>query len=182
MFPRHWHLNLLGRNRKSIVLAPIESTAKPFEIPLEKGGEAFWLDSRTVGHAVDEGEGKDKVKALYAISVRADAGVPSIQASSDSPVLIGKFPTSTASNFRFTGRSGYLIFSDEVYEDGDITKVKENDEAWENRGDTAYVYDETYSRHVCFRSIFPWNVIFIDHCFSGIPGLDQRGTHCFPSG
>ncbi|KAK7681545.1 hypothetical protein QCA50_015277 [Cerrena zonata] len=135
------------KNQKSIVLAPIESTAKPFEIPLANGGEAFWLDSRTVGHVVDEGEGTEKVKALYAISVHADAGVPSIQALSDSPLLIGKFPTSTASNFRFTGRAGYLIFSDEVYADGDITKVKENDEEWENRGDTAYVYDDTFPRH-----------------------------------
>ena len=57
----------LYRNNKSIYIAPIESTAQPFEIPLAKGGDAFWLDARTVAHAVDEGEGKDKVKAQMKI-------------------------------------------------------------------------------------------------------------------
>ncbi|CAL1712862.1 unnamed protein product [Somion occarium] len=135
------------KNNKSIFLAPIESTVKPLEVPLANGGDAFWLDSRTVGHAVEEGEGKDKVKVLYAISVKVDTDTTTIQIYPDSPVFIGKFPTSTAGNFRFTGRSEYLIFSDDVYEDGDITKVKEHDEAWENRGDSAYVFDDTFDRH-----------------------------------
>jgi len=64
-------------------------------------------------------------------------------------VLIGKFPTSTATNFRFASKSQtqYLVFSDNVYEDGDIHAVKKNDEAWENRGNSAYVYEETFERH-----------------------------------
>ncbi|KAI0076295.1 hypothetical protein K474DRAFT_1691388 [Panus rudis PR-1116 ss-1] len=135
------------KNNKSIFLAPIETSIKPLSIPLANGGEAFWIDPRTVGHAVDEGEGKDKVKVLYAISLKVDTNDATISTFPDSPVLIGKLPTATASNFIFNGKSEYLIFSDNVYEDGDITKVKEHDEAWENRGDTAHVYDETFDRH-----------------------------------
>jgi len=40
-----------------------------------------------------------------------------------------------------------LVFSDNVHEDGDLTKVPENDEKWQDRGNTALVYDDPYERH-----------------------------------
>lgn len=66
---------------------------------------------------------------------------------SDSPQHIGKFPTDSATNFRYSAKAGTLVFSDYVHSDGELKKVKENDEAWENRGHTAFVYDETFERH-----------------------------------
>jgi hypothetical protein len=131
------------RNSKSIYIAPIESTTQPLEIPLANGGEAFWLDARTIAHAVGEGEGKEKVVALYALSVKYET--ESIN-TPDSPVLIGKFPTDSATNFIYNGKSDYLVFSDNLYEDGDINAVKKHDEEWENRGNTAYVFEETFDR------------------------------------
>lgn len=133
----------------SIFIAPIESTVQPLEVPLASGGEAFWIDTRTIAQAVDEGEGKDKVKALYSWSVKFETENSGafVLTTPESPVLIGKFPTSTAGNFKFDAKSEYLVFSDYVYPDGDLTKAKQQDEEWENRGDTAYVYDDTFDRH-----------------------------------
>jgi hypothetical protein len=39
-----------------------------------------------------------------------------------------------------------LVCSDNVYEDGDLTKVPENDEKWQDRDHTALVYGDTYVR------------------------------------
>ncbi|KAE9387920.1 alpha/beta-hydrolase [Gymnopus androsaceus JB14] len=64
----------------------------------------------------------------------------------ESPALLGSFPTSSATNFRYS-TDGFLVFSDSVYADGNLTTVKEQDEAWENRGTSALVYDHTYERH-----------------------------------
>ncbi|THH27569.1 hypothetical protein EUX98_g6611 [Antrodiella citrinella] len=133
------------KDTNSIWLAPTASNVQPFEIPLAKGGEAFWLDTHTVAHAVSEGEGKDEVTALYALDISFEAD--KISLLPDSPALIGKFPTSTVTNFRFQARAGILVFSDNVYEDGNITSVKEQDQAWENRDNSAFVYDEMYERH-----------------------------------
>ncbi|OCH92867.1 alpha/beta-hydrolase [Obba rivulosa] len=135
------------KDYKSIFIVPIESTVQPLEIPLASGGEAFWLDDRTVGHAVDQGEGKDKVKALYAHSVKFDTDSPIALGLPDSPKLVGKFPTATAGNFKLSAEANVLVFSDYVHADGDLKKAKEHDEAWENRGDSAFVYDETFERH-----------------------------------
>ncbi|KAI0789790.1 alpha/beta-hydrolase [Abortiporus biennis] len=135
------------KNYKSIFITPIESPAQPLEIPLTQGGEAFWLDTRTIAHAVDEGEGKDKVKALYAVSVRFESNINSdetaILSILNQPTLIGKFPTAGVTNFKYTGRSGVLVFSEKVYPDGDLKTVKQQDEDWENRDDSALAYDRT---------------------------------------
>ena len=135
----------VGRNSKSIFIAPLESTVSPIEIPLTKSGEAFWLSPYIVGHVTpDDGE---KTSSLYAINVRftPEGAVQSL--IQEDPVLVGTFPTSTASNFRYQQQTGVLVFSDNVHEDGNLTAVRENDEAWSNRGNTALVYDETYERH-----------------------------------
>lgn len=63
------------------------------------------------------------------------------------PELIGIVPTKTATNFRFNPQSNYLVFSDTVYGDGNLMTVKSQDEDYESRGDTAYVFDSGYPRH-----------------------------------
>ncbi|TRM60533.1 Alpha/Beta hydrolase protein [Schizophyllum amplum] len=130
------------KNKKSIFLAPIESTVKPLEIPLAKGGEAFWLDTRTVGHVV---EGENSTLEFYAIDVQFEA--ESTLSTPKSPVLIGSFPSTGATNFIYNPASRHLVFSAEVYDDGDLTTVVQQDKEWEERGTTAFVYDETYVRH-----------------------------------
>lgn len=137
-------LTRVARNNKSIYIAPLESTIQPLQIPLTHGGEAFWLDSKTVGHVVTN-EG-DKAASLYAISVKFTTE-PDSQLTPEPPVLVGTFPTTSATNFRYSSSTGTLVFSDYVYDDGNLTKVKDNDEAYANRGNTAFVYDEGYERH-----------------------------------
>ncbi|KAE9383182.1 alpha/beta-hydrolase [Gymnopus androsaceus JB14] len=106
-------------------------------------GEAFWLTGNTLAHVV-EGEGENKALDIYAIDVvyhpvtETSAGI----LHTESPVLLG----SSATNFRYS-TDGFLVFSDSVYADGNLTTVKEQDEAWENRGTSALVYDHTYERH-----------------------------------
>jgi len=68
--------------------------------------------------------------------------------TSDPPgMLLGNFPTASPNSFRYAARAGFLVFSDNVYEDGDLASVPENDKKWQSRGDTAFVYDDTYERH-----------------------------------
>ncbi|KAF8636022.1 hypothetical protein AX15_000182 [Amanita polypyramis BW_CC] len=129
-------------NRKSIHVVPIESSAKPLEIPLPKGGEAFWLDSRIIGHTAEG----DSAIELYAIDLTLD-NQPGGTLAVATSTLIGKFPTKTATNFRYSPKTGYLVFSDYVWPDGNLSTVQEQDAKWEKRGNTAYVYDTTYVRH-----------------------------------
>lgn len=141
------HQGTFARNKKSIYIAAVESTIQPFEVPLTESGEAFWLDSRTIGHAIAEGEEKDKITTLYAIAVKYEAESPEPLSVPETPVLVGKFPTSSASNFKYSAKAGVLVFSDYVHADGELKNVKKHDEAWDNRGDTAYVFDDTFERH-----------------------------------
>lgn len=113
------------------------------EISLATGGEAFWLDARTLVHVVPEADGKGQ--ELYAISVKFET---TSLYTPDPPTLIGAFPPAAgATNFRFSSASGVLVFSSYVYPDGDLGSVKDKDDAWANRGTTALVYDSTYPRH-----------------------------------
>ncbi|KAJ7928032.1 alpha/beta-hydrolase [Mycena leptocephala] len=127
------------KNNKLIYLAPLESTAKPLEIPLAKGGEAFWIDSRTLAHATS---------MPLTSSLRPTRCV----LSAEPPTLIGSFPTTTATNFQYSAEISTLVFSDYVASFSLFTRTepvftKEQDEAWEARGTTAMVFDETYERH-----------------------------------
>ncbi|RDB17836.1 Dipeptidyl-peptidase 5 [Hypsizygus marmoreus] len=134
------------KNKKTILLAPLESAVKPLEIPLEKGGEAFWIQSRTVAHVVEAEGGLE----IYALDVKFETeskGYAGVLETPESPTLIAKLPTKSATNFRYSAITGHLVFSDYVYPDGNLTAVKEHDEAWESRGNSAYVYDTTYVRH-----------------------------------
>ncbi|KAG6814233.1 hypothetical protein H0H92_015348 [Tricholoma furcatifolium] len=134
------------KNKKSLVVAPIESSLTPLEIQLEKGGEAFWIRSKTLAHVVEGDDGLE----IYALDINFQA--PSheqagVLATANAPVLIAKLPNKSATNFRYSTTSGHLVFSDYVYSDGNLTSVAEQDKAYEARGNSAYVYDTTYERH-----------------------------------
>jgi dipeptidyl aminopeptidase/acylaminoacyl peptidase len=133
------------KNHKFIYLAPLEPTVRPLEISLAKGGTSFWINSRTVAQAVENED--EKTMELYALSINFEKGGSSAGTltTPDPPVLIGKLPTSSASNFRYS--ANHLVFSDYVYPDGNISAIKEGDKAYEDRGNTALVYDSTYVRH-----------------------------------
>ncbi|GLB38400.1 putative prolyl oligopeptidase family protein [Lyophyllum shimeji] len=134
------------KNKKSLVVAPIESDVKPLEIPLDKGGEVFWIRSRTVAHVV---EADDRLE-IYAVDIELKTeseGYAGLLATSEPPALIARLPNKSATNFRYSAHEGYLLFSDYVWPDGNLTSVKAQDEAWDARGNTAYVYDKTYERH-----------------------------------
>ncbi|KAH9969542.1 alpha/beta-hydrolase [Russula dissimulans] len=131
------------KNDKSIFIASLESAVEPVQVPLSHGGEVFWLDDRTVGLVV--GDEESRTAGLYAISVHFNNGT--LNATSDPPALIGTFPTASPSSFRYAAKAGVLVFSENVYGDGDLTKVPENDNKWQDRGHTALVYDDAYERH-----------------------------------
>ncbi|KAG6918779.1 hypothetical protein DXG01_011970 [Tephrocybe rancida] len=133
------------KNKKSLVVTPIESSVNPLEIHLEKGGEAFWIQSRTLAHVVEGDVGLE----IYALDITFEAaseGRAGVLATANAPVLIGKLPNKGATNFRYSTTSGVLVFSDYVYPDGNLTSVAEQDGAYETRGNSAYVYDKTFER------------------------------------
>jgi hypothetical protein len=114
-------------------------------IQLAKGGEAFWINSRTIAHVVEGDDGLE----IYAINIKYEAETEGSKLLRNplTPAFIGKIPTKSATNFRFSQASGQLVFSAYIYADGNITSVKEQDDAWESRGNSAFVYDSTYVRH-----------------------------------
>lgn len=135
----------MGRNHKSIFVASLESTLEPIEFPLANGGEAFWLDDRTVGYVAEDEE--SKTAGLYSISIHCTDDSLALTSDPPAPVLLGKFPTASPNSFRYAAKAGFLVFSDNVYEDGELTNVPENDKKWQDRGNSALVYDEPYERH-----------------------------------
>jgi hypothetical protein len=107
-----------------------------YDIPLPNGGDAFWLDSRTIAHIVT----KDNTQSLYTIPISTSP------LSSDLSSHVGSFPVTTASAFRYSPSAQRLVFSAYVYPDGLVETVKEQDTAYENRGNSGLVYDETFER------------------------------------
>nr|GAT52270.1 dipeptidyl-peptidase 5 [Mycena chlorophos] len=117
-------------NAKSIVLTTLDATG-PESLSLELNGTVFWLDNRTLAHALVEGDALElfalKISQIDALSVKSSQ-------------LIAKFPTATASKFQYS--NGHLVFSDLVYPDGNISAVRDHDAAWANRGTTAMVFND----------------------------------------
>ena len=137
---------MFRRNSTSVYIIPIESTVSPLEIPLPNGGDTFWLDGYTVGHVVANSD-KTKGHDIFAIDVKfTSEGICSN--ALESPVHVGSFPPGVVPrNFRHAKAAGRLVFSAYVHDDGDISTVKQQDEVFEKRGNTALVYDEMYERH-----------------------------------
>jgi hypothetical protein len=131
------------RNKKSIYVVSLNSSASAHEVELANGGDAFWLDSRTIAHVVPE-EGS-KAQTILALPVIADAQSISV---SDSRDTIGSFPPCTgASDFIYSPEAKTLVFGAYVYHDRDLNTIKKQDDEYEDRGNTAKVYDKTYPRH-----------------------------------
>jgi hypothetical protein len=101
------------RTHKSFYIASVDSPISPYEVPLTSGGDVFWLDSHTIGHVVSNDE--EKVQELYAISVKVETQSETIKAfTPESPVLIGKLPTSPdspAGNFIYRPNVEALVRS-----------------------------------------------------------------------
>ncbi|OJA17237.1 hypothetical protein AZE42_00166 [Rhizopogon vesiculosus] len=123
------------KSHKSLSVIALDD-GSTYDIPLPDGGDAFWLDSRTIAHIVT----KDDTQSLYTIPIATSP------LSSDVSSLAGTFPITTASAFRYSPTAQRLVFSAYVYPDGLVETVKEQDAAYENRGNSAFVYDETFER------------------------------------
>jgi hypothetical protein len=95
-----------------------------------------------VAHVVKNEDSKNL--ELYALSVKLDESGLS---APDPQILVGSFPTGSATNFQYASGAGQLVFSDNVFADGNLTTVKEQDDTWQNRGNSAFVYDSTYERY-----------------------------------
>lgn len=116
------------------------STIKPFEVPLARGGDAFWLDARTIGHVVRPED--DAAPQLVARSVEYTT-----ELRLDEPYVVGTFPDVDVGNFKTSPDGRWLVFSADVYADKDLSTVKQQDQAWKDRGSSALVYEEMFVRH-----------------------------------
>jgi hypothetical protein len=118
----------------------------------EGGGEAFWLDSRTIGYIAEDNSESNKTDgvskeesagrfALYAIPISSGSSV-------GKPSLLGHFPPAIKpANVHYSTKTSILVFTAAVYADGDLHTVHKQDIAHEKRGNSAKVYDTTYVRH-----------------------------------
>lgn len=62
--------------------------------------------------------------------------------------LIGTLPPGApTTNYRYSLKGQVLVFSAYVWPDKKLETVKEQDEKWNKRGNSALVYDELYTRH-----------------------------------
>ncbi|PPQ63625.1 hypothetical protein CVT24_004378 [Panaeolus cyanescens] len=136
-----------SKNNKSIYVVSLKEDGKSLHIPLEKGGDTFWVGPTSIAHVVE----KDDHSEIYTYDVSLDQPSPDPPSPEPdvplTPTLIGTLPTKTGGNFKFIPSTNTLVFSAYVYPDGNLTTVAEQDKAWENRGNTALVYDTTYVRH-----------------------------------
>jgi len=106
-----------------------------------EGSTFFWLDSRTLAR-VTETEGVQKLESIDVIVNESN------ELSLVDPSTIGTLPKGiSADNFQFTQHGGFMVFSALVYPDYDLTTVAEQDKQYEERGTSAYVFDNTFVRH-----------------------------------
>ena len=117
--------------------------SEPYDLPLPDGGDAFWLDERTIALVVETGEDKNKKQELFAIPITLIGNAITVGESTP----LGSIPVTTAADFRYAHSAGVLVFSAYVHADGDLKAVKVNDEKYDNRGNSALVYDKTFGRH-----------------------------------
>ncbi|KAN0087536.1 Merops: S09.UPW [Tylopilus felleus] len=129
------------KTHKSLAITPIAAGSNPYELSLPDGGDTFWLDARTIAHVVETGE-DNKKQQLFVIPVTLTGNSISVGES----ILVGSFPVTTAADFRYAHSAGILVFAAYVHADGDLKAVKDNDEKYENRGNSALVYDSTFER------------------------------------
>ncbi len=110
------------------------------------GRETFWLNDRTIGYVITNNE--SKMVGIYAISILVNnTSDPHLNVTSDPPMLLGKFPTASPSNFCYVAEASVLVFSDNIYEDRDLNKVPKNDDKWQHCRNTTLIYNDTYEQH-----------------------------------
>jgi hypothetical protein len=103
-----------------------------------EGSALFWLDSRTLAR-VTENDGIQKLEAF---------SIDHAKHKLSSPALIGELPKgASADNFQYSLDGGILVFSAPVFSDYDLSTVAEQDKTYEERGTSAYVFDDTFVRH-----------------------------------
>ncbi|KZV96420.1 alpha/beta-hydrolase [Exidia glandulosa HHB12029] len=130
------------KSTRWVHIAAIDGAPRSVDVSVSAPGEIFWLDERTLAQVIPSknADGQD----LYTLSVQVDgAGLN----ASFSAIPIGILPPG-ARNFVYNPDSGFLVFSAEVYGDLNPKTVKALDEAWEQRGNSAFVYDHTTVREV----------------------------------
>ncbi|KAF8527343.1 alpha/beta-hydrolase [Gautieria morchelliformis] len=132
-----------NETQRGTYVAALKATAASVDFLALAAGDAFWLDARTVGHVISGKDGRPQ--QLHAVSLKYEDD--SVAFASNAPVLVGTFPASGLANFKYSAAGGTLVFSAYVWPDVDLTTIQKQDAAFENRGTSALVYDQTYARH-----------------------------------
>lgn len=105
---------------KRIHLYTIKPDITPFTFalgPFLEDGDAFWLDSRTIGHIT----ASDGTQKLFAVRVLLDTQ-KNIALSSE---LVDAFPNDGSANFKYSAEGGVLVFSTYVWPDMDCKSFSE---------------------------------------------------------
>ncbi|KIJ54988.1 hypothetical protein M422DRAFT_64146 [Sphaerobolus stellatus SS14] len=133
------------KGAKRIYVMPLQKDAYPLshDVPYLEEGEAFWIDSRTIGHVTT---GSDKKQKLSAVTVLVDQA-PTQRKVALSSALVGSFPTDGLANFKYNLEGEALVFSTNAWPEMDLTTAKLQDDEYETRDGTALVYDDPFVRH-----------------------------------
>jgi hypothetical protein len=132
------------KTSKIIYIVPLHSAAKTSSLPSLPAGDAFWLDDRTLGHVVEGKDDKD-TQELYAVSVKFEDSLARIVEPS---IKIGSFPSTTKlENFKYSDKASILVFTAATFDDFSLRTVKRLNKEYEDRGDSAMVFDKLFVRH-----------------------------------
>ncbi|KAF8333551.1 alpha/beta-hydrolase [Cantharellus anzutake] len=132
-----------GKSKRHIYIVSLDLETTSFRHPFLDEGEAFWLDSRTIGY-VKTSEASNQ-QEIYAVSLQHSTGGSFEPVS---PTLVGKLPPgASAANFKYLVTQGTLVFSAYVYDDEDLDTVQDQDDTWKESKVTARAYDSLYVRH-----------------------------------
>ena len=103
-----------------------------------EGSDVFWLDSRTLAR-VTEHESVQRLETFAVDTTKHELSPGQV---------IGELPQgASADNFQYSLSGGILVFSALVFPDYNLSTVAVQDKAYEERGTTAYVFDDTFVRH-----------------------------------
>jgi hypothetical protein len=104
----------------------------------------FWLDDRTLGHVIEGKEDKD-IQELWAVPVKYEESLVRIVEPS---TFIGAFPSTTKlENFKYSDTASVLVFSAATFDDFSLRTVKQLNKEYEDRGDSAMVFDKLFVRY-----------------------------------
>ncbi|WVQ79967.1 hypothetical protein IAT38_002068 [Cryptococcus sp. DSM 104549] len=101
----------------------------------------LWLDATTIAYLNDT--------TLFALSINytTQASKPS-PPSPSKPVEVVTFPSGVSpTSFQIEPTTGTLGFSGQIWADGNFETTGQQNDAWEGRGNSGWVYDELMVRH-----------------------------------